>query len=57
MRRLILGLSFLTVAGLSVTAQPAFAQNVKITPLGSHDGEFCRFDRAMASSSLQWPGP
>ena len=23
------------------------AQNVKITPLGSHDGEFCRNDRAM----------
>lgn len=24
-----------------------FADNVKITPLGSHDGEFCKFDRAM----------
>lgn len=22
------------------------ATNVKITPLGSHDGGFCRFDRA-----------
>jgi L-ascorbate metabolism protein UlaG (beta-lactamase superfamily) len=30
-----------------VAAQPAFAANVKVTPLGSHDGEFCRFDRAM----------
>ena len=28
-------------------AQSAAASNVKITPLGSHDGEFCRFDRAM----------
>mgnify|MGYP001817666857 CR=1 FL=1 len=25
----------------------AHANTVKITPLGSHDGEFCRFDRAM----------
>ena len=28
-------------------ALPAAAQNVKITPLGSHDGEFCPLDRAM----------
>ena len=28
-------------------ALPAAAQNVKITPLGSHDGEFCPFDRAL----------
>jgi L-ascorbate metabolism protein UlaG (beta-lactamase superfamily) len=35
----------LGVAGLA--AQPAVAANVKITPLGSHDGEFCIFDRAM----------
>lgn len=36
------------VAGvlLAVTG-PAFAGNVKITPIGSHDGEFCRLDRAM----------
>jgi L-ascorbate metabolism protein UlaG (beta-lactamase superfamily) len=27
--------------------EPAQAQTVKVTPLGSHDGEFCRFDRAM----------
>lgn len=25
----------------------AWAQNVKVTPLGSHDGEFCRNDRAL----------
>ncbi len=28
-------------------AMPAAAQNVRITPLGSHDGEFCPLDRAM----------
>ena len=28
-------------------SSPAMSQNVKITPLGSHDGEFCKFDRAM----------
>ncbi len=27
--------------------EPAQAQTVKVTPLGSHDCEFCRFDRAM----------
>lgn len=26
---------------------PLAAETVKVTPLGSHDGEFCRFDRAM----------
>jgi L-ascorbate metabolism protein UlaG (beta-lactamase superfamily) len=26
---------------------PALAQNVKVTPLGSHDGEFCAQDRAL----------
>lgn len=33
------------IAGL--TAQPGIAANVKITPLGSHDGDFCRYDRAL----------
>jgi L-ascorbate metabolism protein UlaG (beta-lactamase superfamily) len=28
-------------------AAPALAQNIKITPLGSHDGEFCSRDRAL----------
>jgi L-ascorbate metabolism protein UlaG (beta-lactamase superfamily) len=32
---------------IGVAAQGAFAQNVKITPLGSHDGEFCPADRAL----------
>jgi L-ascorbate metabolism protein UlaG (beta-lactamase superfamily) len=30
-----------------ITAHSAVAANVKLTPLGSHDGEFCVFDRAM----------
>ncbi len=37
-----------TLFGLiGMTAQPALSANVKITPLGSHDGEFCAYDRAM----------
>jgi L-ascorbate metabolism protein UlaG (beta-lactamase superfamily) len=34
-------------AALLIAAQPAFAGNVKLTALGSHDGEFCVFDRAI----------
>lgn len=34
-------------AFFGLAAQPASAANVKITPLGSHDGEFCARDRAM----------
>jgi L-ascorbate metabolism protein UlaG (beta-lactamase superfamily) len=47
MQKIVLGLSALAVAALSMTTQPATAQSVKVTPLGSHDGEFCRRDRAM----------
>ena len=32
---------------LALVAAPALAQNVKITPLGTHDGELCAFDRAL----------
>jgi glyoxylase-like metal-dependent hydrolase (beta-lactamase superfamily II) len=32
---------------LSLLAPAAFAQNVKITPVGSHPGELCANDRAM----------
>jgi L-ascorbate metabolism protein UlaG (beta-lactamase superfamily) len=32
---------------IGLTMQPAAAANVKITPLGSHAGEFCARDRAM----------
>ena len=31
----------------ALIAAPALAQNVKVTPLGSHDGEFCMLDRAL----------
>jgi len=45
------GLIVLTAAAaatlLASGATPGAAQTVKITPLGSHDGEFCRNDRAM----------
>jgi L-ascorbate metabolism protein UlaG (beta-lactamase superfamily) len=34
------------IAALALAIFPAFAQNVKITPLGSHDGELCDRDRA-----------
>jgi L-ascorbate metabolism protein UlaG (beta-lactamase superfamily) len=33
--------------GAAAIATPVAAQNVKITPLGSHDGEFCPLDRAL----------
>jgi L-ascorbate metabolism protein UlaG (beta-lactamase superfamily) len=34
-------------AALMLAAFPAFGQNVKITPVGSHPGELCANDRAM----------
>jgi len=34
-------------AGLLLTVAGVSADTVKVTPLGSHDGEFCKFDRAM----------
>ena len=41
------GLAATTMAFLVAATQPALAENVKVTPLGSHDDEFCLFDRAM----------
>src|SRR4051812_18461619 len=35
------------IAFAAAAAAPALAANVKITPLGTHDGEFCAQDRAM----------
>ncbi|MFW2372482.1 MAG: MBL fold metallo-hydrolase [Gammaproteobacteria bacterium] len=32
---------------MSFVSSPVFASNVKVTPLGSHDGEFCARDRAL----------
>ena len=40
-------LPVLLVLGATGLAGPALADNVKITPLGSHDGEFCPLDRAL----------
>ena len=37
----------LLLAGGLAAAHSAMSANVKITPLGSHDGEFCKFDRAL----------
>lgn len=39
--------SILTVLLASHGIQVAWAANVKVTPLGSHEGEFCRYDRAL----------
>lgn len=44
-RPVTLTMMAVVVAGLSI--QTAWSANVKITPLGSHDGEFCRYDRAL----------
>jgi len=39
--------TFLGAIFIAFAAQTAYAQTVKVTPLGSHDGEFCVRDRAM----------
>src|SRR5438477_14798 len=49
--RFLLMLAVIAVAGCA-TREPApggdaAARTVKITPVGSHDGEFCAFDRAL----------
>ncbi len=44
MRRVLPALLTLGALGL---AGPALADTVRITPLGSHDGEFCPLDRAL----------
>jgi L-ascorbate metabolism protein UlaG (beta-lactamase superfamily) len=41
-----LAMAAVAVGLAGAIAQPAWA-NVKITPLGSHEGEFCRSDRAL----------
>ena len=40
-------LSVAVILSGALTGVPALAQNVKITPLGSYDGELCPFDRAL----------
>ena len=46
MRSLLVSCLAVAAAGC-LLAPAASAQTVKITPLGSHAGEFCRFDRAI----------
>ena len=45
--RLLPGAIAVLALAAVVATTPALAANVKVTPLGSHDGEFCAFDRAM----------
>lgn len=40
-------IAYVAAAAVMAVCGTAAAQTVKITPLGSHDGEFCVFDRAM----------
>ena len=39
-----------TIAFLLLAMAPASAQNVKITPIGSHPGELCANDRAISDT-------
>lgn len=50
---ILIRITFFAMFCMLFIARPAVAQNVKITPLGSHDGEFCKFDRALI---LEDPG-
>ncbi|HEX5796688.1 MAG TPA: MBL fold metallo-hydrolase [Geminicoccaceae bacterium] len=47
MRHRTLVLAAAAAGWIGAAATPAAAANVKITPLGSHEGEFCRNDRAL----------
>lgn len=40
-------LTYIAAAMLGLMAAPALAADVKVTALGSHDGEFCPLDRAL----------
>jgi L-ascorbate metabolism protein UlaG (beta-lactamase superfamily) len=47
MKGFLVGIASLALAGCAASPQgPGAGQNVKITSLGSHDGEFCPLDRA-----------
>ena len=47
MIRLFLGVAALAAGFLGIASTQAQAADVKVTPLGSHDGEFCQLDRAL----------
>ena len=40
-------LGTIALIAAQIIANPARAADVKVTPVGSHDGEFCAFDRAL----------
>lgn len=42
-----LSFSVMVICTFTLPSTAAFAENVNITPLGSHDGEFCSRDRAL----------
>lgn len=54
MRNLYGVLAILLIGFVAMMSQVAMAANVKVTPLGSHDGEFCRLDRAMIFEDPEW---
>ena len=45
--KLRLGFCVMVISTFLLPSTAAFAENVKVTPLGSHDGEFCSRDRAL----------
>jgi len=47
MRKQPAALIAMIASAATLAAAPALAANVKVTPLGSHDGEFCPQDRAL----------
>ena len=47
MRKTLMTLGALAVSVAATAAASALAANVKITPIGLMDGEFCKFDRAL----------
>jgi L-ascorbate metabolism protein UlaG (beta-lactamase superfamily) len=47
MRKIKLAMVVATLGFTGLTVQTAWSANVRITPLGSHEGEFCRNDRAL----------
>jgi len=47
MRKLLIVAAGLALAGCAGMSSDPQAPKVKVTPLGSHDGEFCPLDRAM----------
>jgi L-ascorbate metabolism protein UlaG (beta-lactamase superfamily) len=45
--RYLLLIALAALAACATTPQPGSGRTVKVTPVGTHDGEFCAFDRAL----------